>query len=174
MKKVIAHQSKLKILKPLAQSIYLVVQSDMTSEVRKRSLIETMSHTFEKIRWMSDGGCDCEVKVHLKPMPLDKAIEALSDGHAVYPPEYSMEICAALGIEYPSHLQQHFWSDWTEPKGYHVDPEGEGEIGISVYNLSNWAAAKLGLHPPEKLGRGSQAQANARSIWDYFMVSGKL
>jgi len=79
-----------------------------------------------------------------------------------------MAICLALSLPYPRQLQSHCYSDWTSYRGYHTSPDSEGSIGIWALSLSHYAIEALGLMEEHCMGRGFQAQANARAIRDHF------
>lgn len=92
-----------------------------------------------------------------------EAIEALTDGHTIYSPEYANEVCKTLGVK------------GLRPRKFYSDPKGtakgltmkkEGSEGVYSLHLSEWVADQFGVADKvgDFYGRGSQARAYASEV----------
>ena len=98
-------------------------------------------------------------------MNREEALEVLADGHSVLSVEAAKKVCAAIGVLFGKHLVEVWHSDPPGTfKGLTMNPEWEGREGVSALSLSNYVAAQLGADGGSFIGRGFQAQANARAI----------
>jgi len=104
-------------------------------------------------------------------MTKEEAIEYLADGHSEWTVECAREICAAFGLELPADLIDR-WEGQADvnpaghPKGLWLDKDEPGE-GVYSLVLSDYIVKALGLEVMGYIGRGFQAQANARAIRKY-------
>lgn len=101
-------------------------------------------------------------------MTKEEAIKCLADGHTEWTVGYAQEICAALGLELPDNLIDHFEGQadanpTNHPKGLFLN-EDEPCSGVYSLALSDYVLKILGLKVQGYIGRGFQAQANAEAI----------
>lgn len=179
---MIKHEEKHKILKLLAEAGFGVVTSSLGDEGRGkfyhkiRGILELFSRLKESIPLDEAGECHCEAYETDEVLPLEDAVSALSDGHGLMKPQYAFKVCKALEVPFPKVLMHHGYSDWSDPKGMHMNEGNEGGLGIWSLQLSEYVAEKLGVKNKagNYLGRGFQAQAYEREVRKLLVEQGKL
>jgi len=164
---MISHREKHRILKHLAEAAYALVVSEC-SDQEKRNVYQYIKRAMYRVKGLDEEGdvCNCEEFITDATINTGEAIEAISDGHSILEPKYAYQVCKALGVEFSRHLLEHFYSDWSDYKGVHMDPGMEGEVGVSSLALSKYVAEKLGVADKARkyFGRGSQARAYAEQV----------
>ena len=167
---MIKHQVKHQILKHLADAGSIVAFSDLPAE-KKRSYYGRLQKLMEDIKYLDEEDqCSCQVERETEEvMELSEALECLSSGHALWVPKEAYQICKAIGVAYDKTLEQHWYSDWSDPKGMHMSEGCEGSIGVWSLILSEYVAEQLGVkeRAGSYIGRGFQAQAYAKEIKKY-------
>ena len=101
-------------------------------------------------------------------MDVERALDLLSDGHTILPPECAEEVCQAVGVPFERDvLVQRWHSDPPGiPLGLTMNPEHEGSEGVFSLTLSRHVAEKLAdaEEAGSFHGRGFQARAYAEAI----------
>lgn len=173
---MIKHEQKHKILKHFAEAGNELLQSSMSDEVKHEVYLQILG-VMQKLEGLEEEGeCNCEAYETEETIPLEEAVGYLSDGHGLRPPKRAFSICKAFGVPFPKKLLRHWYSDWSDPKGMHMNEGSEGALGIWSLELSAYIAEKLGVKEKagDYLGRGFQAQAYAREIRKLLVEQGKL
>ena len=95
-----------------------------------------------------------------------EAIEAISDGHTIYAPDYAREVCVALGVPFDENLVKVFESE-RHPLG--VTMFHGPEKAVWSLTLSSYVAARMGVGEQARTfhGRGSQAREFARVVREH-------
>lgn len=97
-------------------------------------------------------------------MEQKEALHYLADGHTIWTVELADLVCEAFGVKK------------IEPRRFSSDPPGthkgltmkeENSLGVSSLELSRHVTSELGLEVRSFIGRGFQAQANARAIAEW-------
>ena len=173
----IRHEQKHKMLKSLAEAGYAIVSSDLEAK-KKFSLYDRLKKIFDGVYWVEDEDeCTCEVERETEEtMSVENAVNALSNGHGLMEPKEAGMICKAVGVPYRKSLEEHWYSDWSDPKGMHMFPGQEGSIGIWSLTLSAYVAGELGVKEKagSYIGRGFQAQAYSREIAKVLLPQSKV
>ena len=93
----------------------------------------------------------------------EEALEAISDGHAIWSVEYAKQVCQAFGVSFPQSLVEVFESDRHHlgVTMYHGPAEGVWSLTLALH-----VATCLGVKDKARgfLGRGSQAREYARVV----------
>ena len=102
-------------------------------------------------------------------MERDEALEILADGHSVITVEAARDVCVAVGVDFDAECRAWLVKRWhSDPpgtvKGLTMHPGQEGQEGVYTLSLSNYVAGKLGVDGGSFIGRGFQAQGNAKAI----------
>ena len=173
---MIEHISKHGILKHLAEAGSELLRSEAPKEIKKSSY-QSLLNLIQKLERLDESGeCNCEPYETEETMPLEEAVDLLSSGHALWEPQNAFQICKALNVPFPKHLLQHWYSDWSDPKGMHMNEGHEGSLGMWSLALSAYVAEELGVKDlaGSYIGRGFQAQAYAREVKKLLVEQGKL
>lgn len=100
----------------------------------------------------------------MEQMEQSEALVYLADGHTIWTPELADLVCDAFKVERikPSRFK-------SDPPGTHkgLTMTEEDSLGVSASHLSAHIVSELGLEVRSYIGRGFQAQANARAIAEY-------
>ena len=108
-------------------------------------------------------------------MQIGEALNAISDGHTIWKPEFAQRVCTALGIPYSEELARKFYSEnyW---RGAHMNPGCEGSMGVGSLELSTYVARQFGVieNAMQFFGRGSQAREYARLVREKLEQDGKI
>lgn len=174
---VVDHSTKHDLCKLIAEARTLALSLGLP---RSESIeIDTrLSNVLDRVlSYDEEGECNCE-PASQEPFEMDiyKAIDIIRDGHGLVSRDVAEAVCAELGVEHDPGLEQHYYSDWTNPKGLMMNQGREGALCVSTLVLSDFVARHI-CGPdavPQKLGRGFQAQENAKAVVKELRKSGKL
>ena len=173
---MIKHEEKHKILKQLAEAGYELLLSGASDKEKLRNYLEIHDLIQRLEDLEEEGECNCEAYETEEVIPLEEAVNALSDGHGCWSPQFAFKVCKALEVPFPKNLLQHQYSDWADYKGLHMDEGKEGSVGVWSLQISSYIAKELGVkeRAGSYLGRGFQAQAYAREVRKLMVEQGKL
>jgi len=173
---MIKHEQKHKILKHLAEAGNELLLSNLEDPLKRKGYLDIQSLLIGLECLEEEDECKCEEYETEDVMPLEEAVESLSDGHGLRVPKLAFMICKTLEVPFPKNLLRHWYSDWSDPKGMHMNEGCEGALGVWSLELSEYIAEKLGVKEKagRYLGRGFQAQAYAHEIRKLLVEQGKL
>ena len=108
-------------------------------------------------------------------MDINKALKVLADGHSIWKVDHAKEVCKVVNVPFNKKLIQKFKSDPPGTfKGLVMAPERENSEGVDALDLSDYVTSyfKLTDKAGSFIGRGFQAQANARVVTQKLLEDG--
>lgn len=105
-------------------------------------------------------------------MDRAEALEWIADGHGLMTVEKAKEVVEHFGLKWSDRLimkwkNQQDANPTNDPKGLWLFDKNKAGEGVATGRLSAYVVNQLGLDVRYYMGRGFQAQANARAVEEY-------
>ena len=176
---VLQHKDRLEMMRAIVKTESCALRElyDVGGEFGYKirgELYHAINKFSEKVYMTRDNGCDCVVERETEElMPIDEALNILSDGHGCITPKEAWQVCKVLEIPYDKKMEYHGFSQ-HEAGGLTMAEGHEGDIIVDTGRISDYVMSFFKLNAGSYIGRGFQAQANAGAIRKYLIEKGKL